>query len=103
MASQFQKRKAKTPDAVSQEIQDKRAEIRASRESTVAAPEPVYTQTGFDVFTDDGGKTYQVAEFSYNPVTLQAEVVNLFSISRLIALSYGNQKVALQTLKKGKK
>lgn len=108
MASQFSKRKAKSVDEVSQEIQDKRAGLRASREaasSAASAPiaEPSYTQQGFDIFTSDGGKTYQVAEISYNPDTLQAEVVNTFTISRLVALSYGNQKTALQTLKKGKK
>lgn len=102
MASQFAKRKARSADVVSQEIQDKRAEIRASREAPVASAEPVYSQTGYDIFTTDGGKTYQVAEISYNPETLQSEVINIFSISRLVALSYGNQKTALRTLKKGK-
>lgn len=105
--TQFEKRKARTADAVSQEIQDKRAGMRASRDAvSAAAPapiaEPVYNQQGFDIFTRDGGKTYEVAEISYNAETLQAEVVNIFTISRLVALSYRNQKTALQTLKKGK-
>jgi hypothetical protein len=93
--NQFLKRKSKEDQEVAPEP--------VVVETPLAETEPAYTQTGFDVFTRDGGKSYEVAEFAYDPVTMKAEVINLFSISRLIALSYGNQKVALQTLKKGKK
>lgn len=109
MASQFEKRKSKSTESVAQEIISKRSEKRASVDEpdmpiVVSEPEaPVYNQTGFDIFSSDNGKTYGVAEIEYNPETGRARVKDTFSITRLIALSYGNQKVALQTLKKGKK
>jgi hypothetical protein len=62
--------------------------------------EPAYNQIALDIYTLDGGRTYCVAEISYNPTTKQAEVKELFSISRLIALQHANTKVALGTLKK---
>ena len=55
--NQFEKRKAKSTETVAKEITDKRSEMRASKETPVATPvtEPVYNQTGYDVYTDDGG------------------------------------------------
>lgn len=96
MPSQFEKRKAKTPEKVAEEIQEKRSEIRAKAE-------PVFTQSGMDIFTPNGGKTYHVAELAYNPETGEAKVVGVFDISRLVALSYANQKTALNTLKQRKR
>lgn len=96
MPSQFSKRKNKTPEAVIEEIQEKRSELRAKAE-------PTYTQTGMDIFTPNGGKTYHVAELAYNPETGEAKILGIFDISRLVALSYANQKNALNTLKQRKK
>lgn len=95
MASQFEKRKAKLAADVVKEIEHKRDDIRAK-----AAGEPVYTQTGYDIYSEDGGKSYGVAEIAYNPQTGESKVKDTFSISRLIALSYANQKQALGILKK---
>ena len=97
MSSQFEKRQLKKAEAVKAQIEAKREDIRAK-----AANEPVYTQTGLDIYTPDGGKTYGVAEISYNPETGDAKVTNTFSITRIVALTYLNQKIALNTLKKGK-
>jgi hypothetical protein len=99
MASQFEKRKVKTAETVAKEIQDKRSEIRASG-ATEVSEEPVYDQMAYDIYTDNGGKTYKVAEISYNPITKRAEVKELFSITRLVALQYANTKTALGTLKR---
>lgn len=93
MASQFEKRQKKTPEAVAEEIKEKRSEIRAKAE-------PVYTQTGYDIFSPDGNRTYKVAEISYNPETKEAKVTEIFTITRLVALAYANQKTALKTLKR---
>ena len=93
MTSQYKKRKQKESAGVS-EVQETPLVVEETA--------PVYTQTGYDIFSPDGGKNYEVAELSYNPTTGEAKVINTFKISRLVALSYANQKVALQTLKKGK-
>lgn len=90
--SQFEKRKAKA----SEEVDAPEIHIET------ASVAPNYTQTGLDIFTLDGGGHYQVAEIKYNPETRQAEVVAIFDISRLVALSYSNQKSALSSLKKKK-
>lgn len=102
MASNFEKRKA-----VTQEIEAKRTKLREKgpmektvEQTPVSVTKPVYTQTGYDIFTPDGGKTYKVAEISYNPITGVAEVKEIFNITRLVALQYFNTKTALQTLKR---
>lgn len=96
MPSQFDKRQAR----VQEELVAKREKIRSKTEE----PEKErYTQSGFDIFSSDGGKTYQVAEIAYNPETGEAKLVNTFDISRLIALQYTNQKNALNSLKTRKK
>lgn len=97
MASQYEKRKAKAEEIVKHEIETKRAEIR---ETAHKAQEPVYTHTGYDIFSPDGGKTFKVVEFVYNPTTGDAKVGELFDVSRLIALSYETKKTALGILKK---
>lgn len=61
-----------------------------------------YTQVGMDVYTADGGRSYNVAEIEYNPDSKEARVKEVFSISRLVALSYAEQKTALKTLKRKK-
>jgi len=93
MATQYEKRKAK----VAQEIEEKRAEIR---ETAHKEAEPNYTNTGYDVFSPDGGRTFKVVEFLYNPDTGHAKVGDFFEVSRLIALSYETKKTALGILKK---
>lgn len=95
MTSQFEKRKAKSAAEVAKEITDRRDNAEANM--------PVYTQSAYDVYTPDGGKTYEVAEISYNPESGEAKVVNTFSITRLIALNYATQKQALGILKKQRK
>lgn len=95
MPTQFEKRKTKSIEDVAKEIESKRDDIRAQ-----ALEAPVYDQVGFDVFTPDGGKTYKVAELAYNPVTNQAQVIGVYSITRLVALQYKNTKNALSMLKK---
>jgi hypothetical protein len=92
MPSNYVKRRSK--DLV-EEVQEKIEELR-----TEAAKPAEYTQTGMDVYTDDGGRTYHVAEISYNPTTNDAKVIGVFDISRLIALQYFNQKNALNSLKR---
>ncbi len=104
MPSQFDKRKAKSIETVTAEIQDKREKIRSKPEETVSDKvETVYTQSAFDIFTPDGGRNYQVAEIAYNHETGEAKVTNTFDITRLVALSYANQKGALNSLKKRSK
>ena len=88
--SQYEKRRDKD---IVQEVQEKIAEIRA-------APEPTYPETALDIYLSADGKTYEVAEIAYNPVTKDAKIINTFSISRLVALTAMNQKVALNTLKR---
>lgn len=97
MASNYEKRRTRTTEAVRAEIEAKRSEIR---EGKAPEPAPQYTNTGYDVYTMDGGRTYKVAEFSYNPATSQATVIDTFNISRVIALAYENKKTALGILKK---
>ena len=87
--SQYEKRRDKD---IVQEVQEKIAEIRATPTA--------YTQSAFDIYTPDGGRTYKVAEISYNPDTGEAKVSEIFNITRLVALSYANQKTALSTLKR---
>jgi hypothetical protein len=90
--SQYTKRRSK--DLV-EEVQEKIQELR-----TEAAKPAEYTQSGFDVYTSDGGRSYHVAELTYNPETGEAKVVEIFDISRLVALQYANQKTALNSLKR---
>lgn len=91
MSSQFEKRLKKAKPKGDTAV--------APVEKPTAKSEQVYTQTGMDVYTSDGGRTYGVAEIAYNPETGEAKVVDIFFISRLIALQYANQKGALNTLK----
>lgn len=107
MPSNYEKRQAKSAATVAKEIQERREQIRSKVVEPAAkaaeaeqVKEPVYTQMAYDVYTPDGGKTYKVAEISYNPVTKEAEVKEIFNITRLVALQYANTKVALGTLKK---
>ncbi len=95
MSSQFEKRKAKLAVAADKDTAKQKEDVRAE-----AAGEPVYTQSGYDVFTSDGGRTYGVAEIAYNPATGDAKVNGIFSITRLVALKYANTKQALGILKK---
>lgn len=94
VSSQFAKRQKKKESQ--EEVASKLEPIQAETVDT----EPVYTQTGLDIYTSDGGKSYGVAEIVYNPETGEAKVLATFSISRLVALSYANQKTALNTLKR---
>lgn len=64
---------------------------------------PLSVKIGYDIYSLDGGGSYSVAEIQYNPETGEAKVLETFEISRLIALSYYNQKTALGILKKQKK
>lgn len=98
--SQFLKRKLKSQekDALVPENQPDQVESQPAAEQE--GPEPVYQQTALDIYTPDGGKTYEVAEISYNPTTKEAKVTATFSISRLVALTAANQKTALNTLKR---
>lgn len=88
--SQFEKRRDKD---IVKEVEEKIAEIRAT-------PETVFSETGYDIFTLDGGGHYKVAEISYNPETGEARVNEIFDITRQVALAYKNQKIALGTLKR---
>lgn len=92
MPSQYTKRRNK--DLV-EEVQEKIEELR-----TEAEKPKEYNQSGFDIFTTDGGRSYHVAELAYNPETGEAKVNGIFDISRLVALQYKNQKDALNTLKR---
>ena len=97
MSTNFERRKAKVTEAVSKAVEAKKETVRAE-----AAGEPSYDQSAYDVFTADGGKSFGVAEIAYNPATGEATVKDTFSISRLIALQYANQKTALGILKQKK-
>ncbi len=92
--SQFEKRKQKTQEEVIKEITKKRDDIRET-----ALAEPTYTQTALDVYTSDGRK-YHVAEIVYDPESGVAKVLEVFDITRLVALQYFNTKTALGTLKR---
>lgn len=94
--TQYEKRKAKDASVIS-EIE------KHLDDSSVFEQEPVYTQTGYDVYTEDGGRTYKVAELKYNPQTGEAVFVGDGDISRLVALKYFNQKTALGILKTNKR
>lgn len=94
MSSQFEKRKAKSSSDLVKEVETRIEELKQAPAS------PVYTQTGLDIFSNDGGKTHGVAEISYNPVTKEATVIAIYQISRLVALTALNQKTALNTLKR---
>jgi hypothetical protein len=91
MASQFEKRKAKASV-------DSAPTVEQQVETETTAP--IYTQIGLDVYSPDGGRNYEVAEISYNHETRQAEVKEVYKISRLVALQYANTKTALNTLKR---
>ncbi len=93
MASQFEKRKKKTSEDLTKLVEEKIAEIRA-------APAVEFTQTALDIYSPNGGKDYEVAEISFNPVTREAKVTEIYTISRLVALTGLNQKTALNTLKR---
>lgn len=93
MGTQFEKRKAKSSADLVKEVEIKLEEIKKA---------PAFTQKGMDVFTPDGGAHFFVAELAYNPETMKAEVTEIFNISRMVGLSYQNQKNALGTLKKRK-
>jgi hypothetical protein len=95
MASQFSKRKAKSSEDLVKEVEEKLEELKAP-----AAEETTYTQTGLNVYTPDGGSTYEVAEIKFNPETKQAEVAEIYKISRLVALQHANTQNALNTLKR---
>lgn len=70
-------------------------------EQVDVAGEAIYTQTGYDVYTSDSGKSFHVAEIEYNPTTGVARVIGISDLSRMVALKYANQKVALGILKTG--
>ena len=102
MSSQYEKRKQK----VVAELETKRSEIRTKGDQTevdpvkkAAAVEQTFEYSGFDIFSPDGGRTYKVAELEYSPSTGEARVKNTFDITRLVALTYTNQKHALNSLK----
>lgn len=102
MASQFEKRKAKSiVDIVKSVVSAEGESVPDPVEVSAEASAPVYTQTGYDVYSSDGGKTYHVAQIEYNPETGEAKVTGTSDISRLVALKYANQKVALGILKTG--
>lgn len=96
MATQYEKRK-KVREELEAKLADQTPEIKETKEVVR------FTQSAFDIFSPDGGKTYQVAEIAYNPETGEAKITNTFDISRLIALQYTNQKNALNSLKTRKK
>jgi hypothetical protein len=75
-------------------------EVEEGLPEVAKEPGVVYTQTALDIFSPDGGTTYEVAEISFDPVSKKAEVINIYSISRLVGLTGLNQKVALNTLKR---
>ena len=87
MASQFEKRKSKTVEEATKEV----AEVLAAKDVKMPF-------TGYDIYSEDGGKSFGVAEIEYNPETGAAKVINKFTISRLVALQYKVQKDALGTL-----
>jgi hypothetical protein len=91
--SQFEKRKNKLPSELVKQVEEKIVELRS-------APELTYPETALDIYLSNDGKTYEVAEIAYNPETKDAKIINTFSISRLVALTAMNQKVALNTLKR---
>ncbi len=91
MASQYSKRKTKSSSELVKEVEEKLEEIKNA---------PQFTQTGLDIYSPDGGRTYEVAEISYSPETKEAKVTATYSISRLVALTAMNQKTSLNTLKR---
>ncbi len=93
MASQFSKRKEKSSADLVKEVEQKLEELKAPEET-------VYNQTGLNVYSPDGGNSYEVAEIKFNPDTKQAEVVEIYKISRLVALQHANTQSALNTLKR---
>lgn len=90
MASQFSKRQKKS-------VPEDQVVTSASEQED---PAPEYNQKALDIFTSNGGKTYAVAQISYNPVTGDAKVDEVFNVTRTVALAYQNQKIALGILKK---
>lgn len=108
LPSQFLKRKLKSkeqePEIQPTEPSDAIVDTPEIDTSPESLPEvnlsPDYTQTALDIYTPDGGKNYEVAEISYNHLTKEAKVTATFSISRLVALTYQNQKTSLNTLKR---
>jgi hypothetical protein len=106
MASQFFKRKAK--EAVKAASEDKGpmesvevvpVEVATVEIPVVVAPEPLYTQEALDVYSGDGGKTYNVAEIQYNPLTNEAKVKTIYNISRLVGMQHTGRKEALVILR----
>ena len=89
--NQYEKRKAKSVETL-------------VKEATTVAPvtAPVYDQKALDVYTLDGGRTYNVAQISYNSKTGESIVTDTFSISRLVALKYATMKEALSILQRRK-
>lgn len=98
--SQFFKRKAKSEEV--KQLREENPDMGMAEAAAVIESTPVYNQSGFDVFTTDGGRTFGVAEISYNPETGEAKVEEIFTITRLIALKYGTMKEGLSMLKKRK-
>jgi hypothetical protein len=94
--SNFLKRKAKEQEAA---LETSAPEVIAAE--VITAPEaPTYTQTAYDVFSDNGNRTYSVAVILYNPQTRAAEVVEIKTITRMVALQYAGQKMSLGMLAK---
>ncbi len=89
MASNFKKRLSK--------------EVAVPEVVVPKSEEVVLPQTGYDIYSLDGGGSYNIAEIQYDPTTSLAKVVQTYEVSRMIALSYAGQKTALSILKKQKK
>lgn len=109
--SNFLKRKTKEAKSLVSEVispPDLVVEVAAivseyEENPTLDVSTPLHVKVGYDIYSLDGGGSYSVAEIQYNPETGEAKVLDTFEISRLIALSYYNQKTALGILKKQKK
>ncbi len=102
MPSQFEKRKSKEKDTATlvEEITEKREKAREK----VELPETQEVSlglTGYDIFFDESTRQYKVAVFKYDPASMTVKIERIASVSRQVALSYGNQKEALKTLIKG--
>lgn len=86
MASQFERRKKKLEAGTTEHVEA----VKPS-----AAPE---TYTAYDLFTQDGGRTFQVIILEYDVATQEAKILGTKSISRKIGLQFQNQKKSLKTL-----
>lgn len=102
MPSQFEKRKSKEKDTATlvEEITEKREKAREK----VELPETQDVSlglTGYDIFFDESTRQYKAAIFKYDPASMTVKIDRIATVSRQVALVYGNQKDALKTLIKG--